>query len=228
MKDGKAAVKEAGCIGCGHCYAICPKCAVSIEGMSIENGELVSMTEFDSDKLLQAMKSRRTIRSFLPKQIDQAMINQIIEAGRYCPTGSNAQDVGYTILGSKQNEIEALCVKMFRKGLNAAGSLSAMARNITVDDHFFFKGAPLVIVVSGKGSVNASLASSYMEMMAESLGLGVLYSGFFVACSKLSRKVRKLLDVEKGKKVITCLVIGYPAVHYQRIPGRKPVNLKKL
>ena len=29
--------------------------------------------------------------------------------------------------------------------------------------------------------------------MAESLGLGVLYSGFFVVCTKLSEKLRKLI-----------------------------------
>jgi len=45
-------------------------------------------------------------------------------------------------------------------------------------DSFFFKGAPLVIIVSARNEVDAALASSYMEIMAESLGLGVLYSGF--------------------------------------------------
>ena len=49
-------------------------------------------------------------------------------------------------------------------------------------DSFFFKGAPLVILVSARNEVDAALASSYTEIMAESLGLGVLYSGFFITC----------------------------------------------
>ena len=48
----------------------------------------------------------------------------------------------------------------------------------------------MVIVVSSKSNVNAGLASAYMEIMAESLGLGVLYSGFFVVCAKISGKLR--------------------------------------
>ena len=88
--------------------------------------------------------------------------------------------------------------------------------------------APLVIVVSSKSDVNAGLASSYMELMAESQGLGVLYSGFFVICSRLSAKIKGMLERPKGDRVITCMVIGYPAVKYQRIAPRKEIRVKEL
>lgn len=228
IKNGKAVAREVGCISCGHCYAVCPVEAVTLPDVPGDGGELVSLTEFDSQRLLQAMKGRRTIRQFTQEPVSQEQIDMILEAGRYCPTGTNSQDVAYTILGSKQNEIEAICVNLFRKGLGAAGFISDMAKNMQVDDHFFFKGAPLVIVVSGKSATNAALASSYMELMAETLGLGVLYSGFFVACTKLSSKIKPLLELPKGHKVVTCMVIGHPAVKYHRVPGRKPLNAKTL
>lgn len=227
VRDGKAVTKDAGCIACGHCYAICPRNAITVDGLE-DGGAFEEMSQFDTGKLLQAMKSRRTIRQFRDTPITQEQVDIMLEAGRYCPTGSNAQDVAYTILGSRQAEIENICVGMFRKGIGAAGKVSSMAKNITVDEHFFFKGAPLVIVVSGRGAVNASLASSYIELMAESMGLGVLYSGFFIACTRISRKLRKLLNLPQGHKAITCMVIGYPAVKYHRIPGRKAVNKKIL
>lgn len=226
--DGKAEVKEAGCIKCGHCYAVCPAGAVSMEGMKGDNGELVSMTEFDSARLLQAMKSRRSIRRFKAAPVEKEKLDMILEAGRYCPTASNSQDVAFTILGSRQDEIEKICVNLFRKGKSVASSAYAAAKNMDIDDHFFFKGAPLVIVVSAKSTGNANLASSYMELMAESLGLGVLYSGFFVICTKLSAKIRGILDLPKGHSAKTCMVIGYPDVKYQRIPDRKPLNVKEL
>lgn len=228
LENGKANLKNTGCIDCGHCYAICPVGAVSVPGLNTDAGELVSMSEFDSTRLLQAMKSRRTIRQFRPDAVEAEKIQMILEAGRYCPTGTNSQDVAYTILGSRQDEIEQICINMFRKSVSAAGMFSDFLKNMNIDDHFFFKGAPLVIVVSGKSGTNAALASSYMELMAESLGLGVLYSGFFVACSKLSAKVRGILNLPAGHKVITCLVIGYPNVKYHRIPGRKPLNVRTL
>ncbi len=98
----------------------------------------------------------------------------------------------------------------------------------SIGHNFFFKGAPLVIVVSGENDVDAALASSYMEIMAESLGLGVLYSGFFKDCAGFSGKLRKLLALPKGQKVVTCMVIGCPAVKYQRIVPRKKLKARRL
>lgn len=228
IKDGKAAVKEKGCIGCGHCYAICPTEAVSMTDPVPDGGEYVPMTVFDSKQLLQAMKSRRTVRRFRPDPVEQEKLDRILEAGRYCPTGGNGQGVAFTILGSRQAEAEAICVNLFRKGTGIAGKLTDFFASFTIDDHYFFKGAPLVIVVSAKSAGSANLASSYMELMAESDGLGVLYSGFFIACTSMSAKLRRLLDLPKGHKAVTCMVIGYPDVKYRRIPGRKPLNVKKL
>lgn len=229
LKDGKAVMNASHCIECGHCYAICPVQAVSMPGYDTTDcGNVVSMEKIDSNTLLAAMKSRRTIRQFKALPVEQKKIDMILEAGRYCPTGTNAQNVAYTILGSQQAEIEAHCIRLFRKGQQAASPVSKFVRNANIDDHFLFKGAPLVIVVSGTNGVDASLASSYMELMAESLGLGVMYSGFFVAAAKLSGKVRKLLALPSKHKPITCMVIGYPDVRYQRTPPRKPLKSKIL
>lgn len=227
LENGKVSTKDFGCISCGHCYAICPQNAIRVDGVE-DGGETADLSEFDSDKLLRALKSRRSIRQFAARGVEKEKQQMILEAGRYCPTGSNAQDVAYTVLGSRQAEAESICVGLFRKGIGAAGKVSSIAKYFNVDDHFFFKGAPLVIVVSGKSTVNASLASSYMEIMAESLGLGVLYSGFFIACTKLSPKLRRILDLPKGHKAVTCMVVGYPKVKYRRIPGRKAGNIKIL
>lgn len=228
IENGKAVPGSAGCIGCGHCYAICPMEAVTVSGVEPDQGELVSMTEFDSARLLQAMKSRRTIRQFKPDAVEPEKLQMILEAGRYAPTGSNSQTVNFTILGSRQEEIEGICVNTFRKGVGAAGKLSDFLKNFKIDDRFFFKGAPLVIVVSSKSAVDAGLASSYMELMAESLGLGVLYSGFFIACTRMLPKLRGILKLPKGHKAVTCMVIGYPNVKYCRIPGRNDIQSKTL
>lgn len=229
FKDGKAVMNAPHCIECGHCYAICPAQAVSMPGYDERDcGSVVSMEEIDSVTLLAAMKSRRSIRQFKQLPVEQERIDMILQAGRYCPTATNSQNVAYTVLGSQQDAIEKLCIELLRKGQKIASPVSKFVRNAKIDDQFLFKGAPLVIVVSGTYGVDASLASSYMELMAESLGLGVMYSGFFVAAAKLSGKVGKLLNLPPKHKPITCMVIGYPDVTYQRIPPRKPLKAKIL
>ena len=162
------------------------------------NEEIIPMTNFDSDMLLNAIKSRRTIRKFKIQPVESEKIYKILEAGRYSPTGANSQNISYTILGSKQKEAEEICVNLFRKGKKIGSPLNSFLKRIDIDDDFFFKGALLVIVVFAKNGIDGGLASSYMEIMAESLGLGVLYSGFFVMCTKISRKLKNLLDLKKG------------------------------
>ena len=228
LKKQKAHIHETGCIQCGHCYAVCPQGAIRMEGYPGEEEPAVSMTKLPSETLLAAMKSRRTIRRFTAQPVEQEKVRSILEAGRYAPTGANAQDVSYTILGSRQKEAERICVDLFRKGQKAGASFISFLKRVTITDDFFFKGAPLVIVVSGRNKVNASLAAAYMEIMAESLGLGVLYSGFFRVCAKISRKLKNVIKLPKGEEVVTCLIIGYPAVKYRRIVPRKPLKARKF
>ena len=186
------------CIKCGHCYTICPQGAINMTNYDCTNEEIIPMTNFDSDMLLNAIKSRRTIRKFKIQPVESEKIYKILEAGRYSPTGANSQNISYTILGSKQKEAEEICVNLFRKGKKIGSPLNSFLKRIDIDDDFFFKGALLVIVVFAKNGIDGGLASSYMEIMAESLGLGVLYSGFFVMCTKISRKLKNLLDLKKG------------------------------
>ena len=228
LEDEKIHTHQKGCMECGHCYAICPQGAITMTNYDSADEEVVLMSEINPETLLNAMKSRRTIRQFKPDHIEDEKIEKILEAGRYSPTGANRQMVSYTILGSKQKEAEEICLSLFRKGKKCGSAFAGYLKRIEIDDNFFFKRAPLVIVVASKSTVDGGLASSYMEIMAESLGLGVLYSGFFVMCCKMSRKLKKLLELEKGYDVVTCMVIGYPDVKYQRIAPRKDLKVKKL
>ena len=230
LVGGKARFDKPACIECGHCYAICPQGAIRMTNYESEDEPVVPMTAFDSDTLLSAMRSRRTIRHFTPQPVEDEKIQKILEAGRYSPTGGNFQNVSFTILGSRQAEAEAICVSLFRNGqMLDAGPAAFLKRiDVQVTDDFFFKGAPLVIVVSGGDDVNPALASSYMELMAESMGLGVLYSGFFRECTRISESLQTLLALPEGHKVVTCMVIGYPSVKYQRIVPRKSMRVKRL
>lgn len=228
IENGKAHTNTAGCLECGHCYAVCPQGAVSMTNYDCPDEQAVPMTEIPADTLLAAMRSRRSVRQFTDQSVEQEKLQKILEAGRYSPTGGNRQNVSYTILGSRQKEAEAICVDLFRKGTRLPSRFASVAERFKISDDFFFKGAPLVILVTSGSNVNAGLASSYMEIMAESLGLGVLYSGFFVACTRFSRKLRKLISIPRGQKVVTCMVIGYPAVKYHRIVPRKPLQSRTL
>lgn len=227
--NGKAQTVGGGCIECGHCFAICSQEAVVLNGYDVSDCEPITpMTDFDSDKLLAAMKSRRTIRIFKDKPVEQEKIDKLLEAGRYCQSGGNSQNVSFTILGSKQEAVEKECVKMFKAGVKAGKPFVKMLKTIEIDDNFFFKKAPLVIIVSGKSDMDRGLSTAYMELLAESMGLGVLISGFTEMCYKLNPKIRSLINLPKGEKIYHVVIIGYPDVKYQRTVPRKPLKARYL
>ena len=106
LENKKAHTHESGCIECGHCYAVCPQGAIRMANYACKEEPVVSVTELDSDTILQAMRSRRSMRHFTNQPVEEGKLQKILEAGRYAPTGANAQNVSITILGSRQKQAE--------------------------------------------------------------------------------------------------------------------------
>ena len=68
---------------------------------------------------------------------------------------------------------------------------------------------------------DAGLAAQNMELMAASLGLGVLFNGYLCRASEELPAVRAFL--EAGEKPLQmCLLLGCPAVSYPRTAPRLP------
>ena len=226
VMDGKiAVVTTQDCIKCGHCQAICPQGAVSLSGFAEAPEEITLDMRVDASALMGQLKARRSVRQFSAQEVPQELIRQIIEAGRYTPTGTNKQGVSYAVLQTNIADYEAVGVRLFRKLKRVVDVVYSGLRGIEIDDHFLFKNAKAVIVIKGADAVDASLAASSMELMAQSMGLGVFYSGFFSMITRFSGKLKKRLGVRRGEKVITTLVLGYPAVRYPRTAQREPAEV---
>jgi len=179
----------------------------------------------DAASLLGQFKARRSVRQFSAREIAPELIAKIIEAGRYTPTGTNKQGVSYTVLQKNIGQYESVAIKSFRKLKKVVDLVYSGLRGIEIDDHFLFKNAKAVIVIKGADEVDGALAASSMEMMAQALELGVFYSGFFTMVVRLSGKLKRRLGVRMGEKVVTTLVLGYPAVQYQRTAQRETAEV---
>ncbi|MBR3767630.1 MAG: nitroreductase family protein [Clostridia bacterium] len=225
--DSKAVFGGGKCLECGHCYAVCPEGAVTMPDYDVTECEKTAdLKEFNSDSFLLALKSRRSVRQYKDEIVSKEDIMKILEAGRYSPTGTNMQDLHYTVITESLPELEAHAVKVFRKLKNGASPLSKYLGSIDIDDKFFSKGATAAIIISGKSKTNACIASAYMELMAENLGLGVLYSGFFLSAMKLSPKIKKKVAFPSGLTPYVCLFIGETNVKYKRLVPRKELSAR--
>ena len=243
--DKKANIKNEACMKCGHCIAICPKEAVSTDTYNMNDVKNYNKEEFelDADKLLNFIKFRRTVRNFKNKDVENDKISKIIEAGRFTQTGGNLQNVSYIVIKDNLDELKTLVIETLKNLgeyiLSNKTSENAQVQkyakmwlkmyddfkeNPKENDRLFFN-APAVILVVSDSDVNGVLASSNMELMTNALGLGTFFSGFLVRAASSNKKIMDYLGIEEGKKIVTCMVVGYPDVKYSRTVPRKEADI---
>ncbi|WP_020224926.1 nitroreductase family protein [Holdemania massiliensis] len=228
LRQQKAQTVSDHCIQCGHCVAVCPKQAVSLSGYACAPVEKPKLDRLDPQALLDTLRFRRTIRQFQKREVAPEIMDQIIEAGWLTHTAKNKRDVSFVVLDQQKDRIEQMAVKLFRRIQPAAGLVNSLVREHPIDDHFFFFEAPAVIVILAEDKTNGLLAAQNMEYVAEACGLGVLYSGYFTMAAQASGQIRKALKLQRGQKIAMTLVLGYPAVHYQRSVPRDEPEVTRL
>ncbi|SHI71051.1 Nitroreductase [Clostridium cavendishii DSM 21758] len=248
LVNGKANIKNETCIKCGHCIAICPKEAVSTDEYDMNEVKKYTKEDFtiEAENLLNFIKFRRSVRNFNNKDVEDEKINKIIEAGRFTQTGINSQNVSYIVVKDKLQELRKLVLESLKeKGEHILTNqnitdnrlkryaymwikmYSDFLENPNGSDRLFFK-APLVILVTSPDSVNASLASSNMELITNALGLGTYFSGFLAKAAEGNKKINDFLGLEENHKIVTCMVIGYPNIKYLRTVPRKKSSITWL
>ncbi len=234
LEEGRVKVVK-DCFHCGHCLAICPSQAVRIEGPEYDMTDVEPVGAgfgIDADTLLHAVKTRRSIRQFTSEKPSREQLETILEAGRFSPTASNAQNVSYQVFLDRTEELRALAMRelraicddeeAFRKVFPPPMSRDRMHFE---DDNFLFKGAPAIILNFSPHTVNAAIAAASMELEAAALGLGALYVGIFTRLAANSPALRDFLGLEDTNPLVTCLALGVPAVRYQRTPPRKKARI---
>ena len=234
LQNGKVTMMADKCLECGHCVAICPKDAFTMSGYDMNEVKTYDKSIFgiDDDILLNTIQFRRSVRHYQDRQIEKEVIKKIIEAGRFTPTGSNKQRIRYIVAQKNIPVFENEALKIFRKLKRLLKIVSKFVKlpydvsGYKLEPGFFFHGAPTVLFIISDDDVDASLASMSIELMAEAMGLGTLYVGFFAVAAKLSRRIRKELGLAKKEKVVTCLAMGYPDVKYMRTVPRKKAEIE--
>ena len=104
LKDKKAFVAHGDfCIECGHCGAVCPEGAVvqkkTVVAQGLKAGKKPAVSP---EVVMQLLRERRSVRVYKDKPVPKDIIEKIINAGRYAPTGSNSQRVHYIVITSPE------------------------------------------------------------------------------------------------------------------------------
>ena len=133
------------------------------------------------NETLNVLKQRRGCKSYQDRQITDAELDAVLEAGTYAPTGRNQQS---PILVAVQN----------REDLDTLRRLNAAVAGTDTDP---FYGAPTVVVVLADKNwptrvYDGSCVMENMMIAAEALGLG----------SRWIHRAREVFESEEGKALL--------------------------
>jgi len=190
--------------------------------------------------ILDLLASRKSIRRYKPDPVPDELIDRILEAARWAPTGENYQPWRFIVvrdaqtrsrigelakMGSGSRMTAWYCMGHMQERF--AGIADPVKREQVLRFMYsgevsaFAKQAPVVIAVIGslmEGSVDVpydlSAAVENILIEAHSLGLGACWVHGPVASSRDARKFKEILGIPTGMgqyKVIAYVSIGWPA-----------------
>lgn len=161
------------------------------------------------NEAMQTLLSRKSTKAYLDTPVPEDLLDKVLEAGLYAPTGRNNQDV--------------ICVAVTNKALR--DQLSRMNAEVMGVESDPFYGAPCVIVVLAESTgttwvEDGSLVLGNMMNAAEALKLGSCWI----------HRARQMFDSPEGKALLKAwglpetmkgvgnCILGYPA----KEPTAKP------
>lgn len=162
------------------------------------------------NEAMNNLLNRRSVRSYTPEQVPDELLDQVLKAGIYAPSGMNTQ--GVRLVAVRDKETRDLLSK-----LNAAVMGST-------NDPFY--GAPCVIVVLADPDIyggwveDGALALGNMCNAAHALGLGScwIHRARQVFDSPEGKELLKKWGLPENLRGVGNCILGYPV----EVPAARP------
>ncbi|MGD9642599.1 MAG: nitroreductase family protein [Elusimicrobiales bacterium] len=162
------------------------------------------------NKVLETIKSRRSIRRYLPEPLKQAELDAILEAGLYAPSAHNDQPWHFTVIRDRAllDRISLLSKELMLK--SEVDWMRVMGAN---ESFHVFHNAPAVVVVAMRKNalsplVDCSAAIENMLLAAESLDIGSCWIGLARFWFSIKEEVTRL-NLPEGYEPCYAVTFGY-------------------
>jgi len=175
-------------------------------------------------EVLEAIRTRRSIRRYKPTQVDDETIERILEAARWAPSWANTQCWRFIVvrdINLKDSLADTLVTVGERpnraiEAIKQAPVLIVACAELGKSGYYFREpGGP----VTDKGDwymFDVALAMQNLVLAAHSLGLGTVHVGAFDA-----KKVATILGVPSGFCVVEMTPLGFPDDEPEVKPGKR-------
>jgi len=222
------------CINCGHCVAVCPHGALTLSTMPRDACPPLQKDLLPGPEAVrELLRARRSIRQYKKAPVPHELLEELIDTARYAPTGSNKQQVHWTVLEdqTEMKRFAGMVIDFTRQnlaGLEDEDMVRRMNRLLTAWDKGndrILRGAPNLILVHSPADLpfaeaDCVIALTYLELYAYARGLGTCWGGYFTAAANFHLPLVEALGLPAGHLCYGTVMIGYPKVAYQAIPQR--------
>ena len=149
-------------------------------------------------KLLEIIKSRRSIRNFQKKKIPRELNNKLADALRWAPSAGNLQARKFYFISQKEKLAQVLASSTFQQKFNAP-MIIVGCTDATRNQKYGERGEKFYAVI------DVSLSIQNAMLLAHDLGLGSCWVGAFDEV-----KVSKALNLPVTERPVVLLPVGYP------------------
>ena len=145
--------------------------------------------------IIDIIKSRRSVRKFTTDPVPEDLIEKILEAGRWAPSGLNNQPWRFAVITATDLKQEISKLTNYAKVVLAAQVLIAVFLDTETSYHR----------EKDIQGIGACLENMLLE--AHSLGLGAVWLGEII---KSSEQIKSLLGVGKKLDLMAVVAMGHP------------------
>ncbi len=165
----------------------------------------------------EAIRTRKSVRAYLDKDVPQEVLLRILEAARLAPSAKNLQEWRFVVVRDPRTR-----EKLARAARNQAFVAQApvvLACCAETDGHVMTCGQACY-------PIDVAIAIDHITLCAVAEGLGTCWIGAF-----FEEKVKEILGIPPHIRVVELLPLGYPKdpspVPKRRLPLEKIVRWER-
>ena len=182
----------------------------------------------------ECIRTRRSTRLFAKKELPRELVEQVVEAGRYAPSGGNNQSTHFLVI--RDREVLDHLAKMAEEAFAAMEETPEMYKSLRNSvraskkgGYVFHYNAPVLIVTAnqknyGNNIADCACALENMMIMANDLDLGSCWINQLRWLNEEPALVKALqeLGMMEEERVYGALALGYAATEDGQ-PNRNPL-----
>ncbi len=227
------------CIGCGHCVAICPKGAFSLDFMPADQCMPIKKDlMLDADHTEHFLRSRRSIRRYKDKPVPRELFEKALSISCCAPTGSNRQTVKWLVI-DKRADVQKIGAHVIDWMRYVEKNHPQIAQTLNMEtlisqwdqgtDRICRNAPQLVFAYAsdefGSGAADCHTALAYLELALPGFGLGSCWAGYVNYAAGQWPNLAEYLKIPEKHSCHGAVMVGIPKFKYYRAPKRNAPDI---